>query len=44
VRDVEAGALINFDDVAIDPASTLLALRHQQDAYFFDKKGTGTVN
>jgi len=44
VRDVEAGALINFDDVAIDPASILLALRHQQDACFFNKKGTGTAN
>jgi predicted homoserine dehydrogenase-like protein len=34
VRTVEAGALITFDDMVIDPGSTLLALRRQQDACF----------
>ena len=35
VRNVEAGALLTFDDIEIDPSSTLLALRRQQDACFF---------
>jgi len=35
VRDVKAGAPICFDDVEIDPASDLLALRQEQDAAFF---------
>jgi predicted homoserine dehydrogenase-like protein len=35
VRDVDAGALIHYDDVEIDPASELLKLRLQQDAAFF---------
>jgi predicted homoserine dehydrogenase-like protein len=35
VRDVAAGAAIAFDDIDIDPASALLALRRQQDAFFF---------
>lgn len=34
-RDVAAGAAIAFDDLEIDPASTLLALRRQQDEVFF---------
>ena len=39
VRDVAAGALITLADIEIDPASELLALRHQQDAHFFSKAG-----
>ena len=35
VRDVAAGQPICFDDIAVDPASELLALRRQQDAAFF---------
>lgn len=35
VRDVTAGATINFADIEIDPASELLALRRLQDACFF---------
>jgi predicted homoserine dehydrogenase-like protein len=35
VRNVEAGALISFDDIEITPDSTLLALRRQQDEFFF---------
>lgn len=35
VRDVAAGAAIAFDDIDIDPASALLALRRQQDECFF---------
>ena len=37
VRDVEAGALITLADIEIDAASELLALRRQQDVYFFGK-------
>jgi predicted homoserine dehydrogenase-like protein len=35
VRDIQAGAPICFDDVEIDAASELLALRRGQDAAFF---------
>jgi predicted homoserine dehydrogenase-like protein len=35
VRDIAAGAAIAFDDIEIDPASTLLALRREQDDAFF---------
>jgi predicted homoserine dehydrogenase-like protein len=35
VRDVAAGATINFADIEIDPNSELLALRRLQDACFF---------
>ena len=38
VRDVEAGAIISIDDIEIDPASELLALRRQQDACFFGRE------
>lgn len=34
-RDVEAGAAIGCDDVELDPASELLALRRLQDQSFF---------
>lgn len=42
VRDVEAGAVITIDDIEIDPASTLLALRRQQDACFFGRNNMET--
>jgi len=35
VREVKVGALITLSDIEIDPASTLLELRKQQDEYFF---------
>jgi predicted homoserine dehydrogenase-like protein len=35
VRNVDAGAMITVDDIEIDPASELLALRHRQDECFF---------
>lgn len=35
VHDVEAGAVIRFDDISIDPASELFALRRAQDEQFF---------
>lgn len=34
-RDIEAGTAINFGDIEVDPASVLLDLRRQQDAWFF---------
>ena len=34
-RDVEAGMIINFGDIEVDSASVLLALRRQQDTWFF---------
>jgi predicted homoserine dehydrogenase-like protein len=37
VRDVAAGATINFADIEIDPNSELLALRRLQDACFFPR-------
>jgi predicted homoserine dehydrogenase-like protein len=42
VRDVDAGAVISIDDIEIDPASALLALRRQQDACFFGRKNMAT--
>lgn len=42
VRDVEGGAVISIDDIEIDPESSLLALRRQQDACFFGRKNTAT--
>jgi len=35
VRPVPAGCAITLDDLAIDPASTMLALRRRQDRHFF---------
>jgi predicted homoserine dehydrogenase-like protein len=35
VRNVDAGAMITFDDIEVEPASELLALRHRQDECFF---------
>jgi predicted homoserine dehydrogenase-like protein len=35
VRDVAAGQPVCFDDIEVDAASELLALRRQQDAMFF---------
>lgn len=35
VRDVDAGATIVLDDIELDPQSELLALRRQQDLFFF---------
>ena len=43
VRNVEAGALISFDDIEINPDSTLLALRRQQDECFFGQSMAGTL-
>ena len=42
VRDVAAGAAIACDDVEIDPASVLLALRRQQDECFFGRPDAAT--
>ncbi len=43
VRDVAAGAAIAFDDIDIDPASALLALRRQQDECFFGQSNAAAT-